>query len=322
MKDRALLAIALVPAILSSTTLVACSDSADSTGSSAVLTPAQSATTEAAYNAAAIDAAMIDPYLYTDYGNGYWVYSASVTTGAANSRPVPRPLDTLLRTWGAIVDGTCVTSGAIVDDDGDGVPASWKGSFGCSNVPAGSQTSTVTGDVTIQDADDTASDSGFVVAFQSFLVDVVRSDGFGRSRTLTGAAYLIPSGSPPASYTVHQRLNIAFTLVQPTKADLFASYASDTQALYEPDPVVASSAPFSFGTLTLAGASSVVIGGAGYPQTRTSDPPLHWNRGCRAQSPPGVGFDSGAIVYSNAATGNEASVRIAFDGCLDRQVSY
>lgn len=317
--NRAQLAIALVPAIVLPNALAACSDSAEQATSSAVLTPVQSAATEAAYNAASIDAAMIDPYVYADYGNGYWVYSASVTTGAATSRPVPRPLDTLLRTWGAIVDGTCVTGDAIVDHDGDGVPASWNGSFGCSNVPASSQTSTVTGDVTIADSDDTASDSGFVVGFKSFLVDVVRSDGFGRSRTLTGAAYLIPSGSPPTSYTVHQRLNIAFTLVQPTKADLFASYASDTQALYEPDPLVASSTPFSAGTLTLAGASSVVIAGAGYPQSRTSEPPLHWNRACRVQSPPGLGFDNGAIVYSNA---NGANVRIGFDGCIDRQVTY
>ncbi|AKU98642.1 hypothetical protein AKJ09_05306 [Labilithrix luteola] len=320
MKDRALSAIAFAPVVVVPFALLGCSGSADSsTGSSAVLTPVQSAATEAADNAAAIDAAMIDPYVYADYGNGYWVYSARVAASTVASRPVPRPLDTLLRTWGAIVDATCVSGDDIVDDDGDGVPASWSASFGCTNVPAGSQTSTVTGGVTIQDTDDTSSDSGFVVGFQSFLVDVVRSDGFGRSRTLTGRAYLVASGSPPASYTVRQRLNIVFTLVQPTKADLNASYASDTQALYVPDPLVLSTTPFSLGTLTLSGASSVVIGGAGYPLSRTSDPPLHWNRGCRMQSPPGLGFDSGALVYSNV---NGANVRIQFDGCVDRQVTY
>ena len=224
----------------------------------------------------------------------------------------PRPIGSLLALWGVVVNSSCAPTVASADNDQDGIPAAYSATFSCSNIVAGDRTSSVTGAVTIADADDNSTTAGLTVTYSNFVVSVVRTNGINRSRTLNGTVSLAPTGSGAFQITKNLTTNFAFADSGGDQAQ--GTYVSTAQATYSPEAGV--SDPFSRGTVTFSGQGTLSrnFGGANLSRvvTRTTNPPLHWNRSCRTQTAGNIGFDSGSLIYTDDAG---SSVTLKFSGC-------
>jgi hypothetical protein len=224
----------------------------------------------------------------------------------------PRPIGSLLALWGVVVNSSCAPTVASVDDDQDGIPAAYSATFSCSNIVAGDLTSSVTGAVTIADADDHSTTAGLTVTYSNFVASVVRKNGINRSRTLNGTVSIAPTGS--GSFQITKNLTTNFAFADSGGDPAQGTWISTAQATYAPQAGV--SDPFSQGTVTFSGQGTLSrnFGGANLSRvvTRTTNPPLHWNRSCRTQTAGNIGFDSGSLIYTDDAG---SSVTLKFSGC-------
>ena len=193
----------------------------------------------------------------------------------------PHPIGSLLALWGVVVNLSCAPTVASADNDQDGIPAAYSATFSCSKAcVAGDRTSSVTGAVTITNADDNSTTAGLTVTYSNFVVSVVRTNGINRSRTLNGTVSLAPTGS--GAFRNLQEPHDEFRLRRFGRQSSAGTYVSTAQATYSPEAGVSN--PFSRGTVTFSGQGTLSrnFGGANLSRvvTRTTNPPLHWNRGC------------------------------------------
>lgn len=289
-------------------------DTASGTSPTTTGTPAQEAAAEAGRASIAVDAAMLDDGSHPDDGGGFWLYAT------ATERSFPRPVDSLLRIWGARVDASCVTAtsaeGSVVDDDRDGVPASWDGTFRCTGQILQSRMVSVRGRVVVEDASDADAHAGFKVSYDAFAVRVQDENGVARSRTLNGTATLEARG---VDFLITQNVENVMRLERPESPSVEATYTGPITAVYTPDASVAGSDPFAVGSVIVAGRATLEEGGLFYALDRSASPPLHWNRGCRGASPAGVGYDEG--VFQVASSGG-LRARVEFRSCADVRTSF
>lgn len=309
---------AIVPFVVLAASAIAiggCDDEVSSGTSPAVTgTPAQEAAAEAGYSSVAMDTAMLDDGSYADDGGGFWVYAT------AAERPFPRPVDALLRSWGALVGASCVTAasvqGSVLDEDRDGVPASWDGTFRCSGQILQSRMVSVSGRVVVEDASDADARSGFTVSYDAFAVRVQDESGLTRSRTLNGAVTLEARGG---DFLITQKVENVLRIERPASPSVEATYSGPITAVYTPDASVAADDPFAVGAVVVGGRATLEESGLFYAMDRAADPSLHWNRGCRGASPAGVGYDEGA--FQIASTGG-LRARVEFRSCSDARTSF
>jgi hypothetical protein len=224
---------------------------------------------------------------------------------------LPRPLSGILSAWRVLVQGNCIPSMAFVDSDQDKVPASYTATFNCPNQVVGGRTTTLTGTISIADADDNNKLSGFTVTFTNFnVVTVIGS--LTRNRTVNGTATLTPSGTAFQSST---NLTILYDLSDQNGKRAQGTYTTMGQGIYTPDPA-AGADTFALGTVNLTGQATLqrVINGANQTQTvvRQTNPNLHWNRSCRTQNADSLGYDSGTLLYQGS---QGSQLKITFSGC-------
>jgi hypothetical protein len=231
---------------------------------------------------------------------------------AAIAKLFPRPISGLLAVWRAVVRADCVPMVPSVDNDQDGVPASYNATFNCSALTVGNRTSSVTGTVAITDTDDSAKLSGFSVTFTNFTVATTVA-GRSRTRTLNGTATLAPA--TPSTFQSTTDLSVAFDFADPGAAHTLGTCSTKGQGTYMADPTVGTDV-FAGGTVTFSGASTLsrTIAGASQsrPVARQTNSPLHWNRGCFAQNADSLGYDSGTLVYQDD---RGSRVEVRFNGC-------
>jgi hypothetical protein len=227
------------------------------------------------------------------------------------SRRIPRPLSALLAAWAARVTSDCVPMTAFTDGDQDGIPLTYTASYNCTNQVSGSRTTTVTGAVTITDADDNSALGGMSIVFNNFVVNTAIIDGDSRSRTLNGSISMLPSAG---TFVTSRNLSLAFDFAAKSGNRAQGTHVMAEQATYTPDPGLTD--PFASGSVNLSGQGTLsrVFQGVNESRivTRTTNPALHWNRSCRAQDPTAAGFDAGTLIYTDDKAG---TFRLAFSGC-------
>jgi hypothetical protein len=231
-----------------------------------------------------------------------------------NKARLPGPFASLLSKWGARIQQSCPPMVDFKDDDGDGIPASYEATFECTDQRSTDRTTTLTGDLKIEDADDEAPNAGFTVTYDNLVVKVVANDGTIRSRALNGTSTIMPTGN--GSYQVSNDLAIAFVTLDAGQPQIQGSIVSKEGATYTPDANVNMADPFASGIVDLTG--SVVLDrtfqGTQVTRdvTRSTNPKLHWNRDCRRQNPNLDGFDSGTLVYQDTSGG---ALQLQYNGC-------
>jgi len=244
-------------------------------------------------------------------GDGGIVDGGLFDGGTLSSR-LPRPLSGLFSAWRVIIPASCVPAMSIVDNDQDGIPASYNAAFNCANQTVGTRTVSVTSTVLVADADDSLKPSGFTVTFSNFTVSTSDS-GVSRVRTLNGTASLTPTGV--GSFQSATNLTIVFNFADPNGAASQGTYTQMGQGTYTADPSAGTDV-FASGMVNLLGTGTLNRSFNGSQQSRTvtrsTNPQLHWNRSCRAQNPDSFGYDSGTLVYQD----NQGSkVQLQFNGC-------
>lgn len=226
---------------------------------------------------------------------------------------LPRPLGALLSGWGAKVRADCLPVVNIVDNDGDGIPASYDATFNCVNQQSSDRTTNVTGTVSVVDTDDTSPTAGLTITFTNFVVSVAQTNGVNRSRTLNGTSKLAPSTGN--SFLATRNMTIAFDFSDPNQQSVQGTDTSQAVATYTPD-ADAGGDPFASGTVNVTGTDVLARNFQGTNTsrqiTRSSNPALHWNRSCRTQDPNSSGYDAGTLIYQDSTGG---SLRLTFSGC-------
>jgi hypothetical protein len=239
--------------------------------------------------------------------------------GSSIASRLPRSLGALLSAWGARIRQDCPPMTQFVDNDGDGIPASYNATFNCQNETFGDRVTTVTGSVTVSDSSDSSVTAGLLITFTDFLVNVVKSDGSDRSRTLNGTVTFAPSDD--GTYQGTHDLTIAFSFADPGQSPVQGTFVSHGTAVYTPD--AGATDPFAAGMVDLSGQGTLTDNFSGLSTahmiTRSTNPPLHWNRSCRTSNANAIGFDSGTIVYS-ADNGN--TLHVAFNGCSTPAITH
>jgi hypothetical protein len=233
------------------------------------------------------------------------------------TRTLPRPLSGIFAAWRVLVTTSCIPSTPFVDNDQDGVPASYTATFNCPNQVVGDRTSTVTGTVSIADADDNSKNSGFTITFTNFNVTTIVG-GRTRSRTVNGTAILTPVGGTFQGAT---NLTTVFDLTDSNGDRAQGTYAAVEQGTYTPD-ASAGVDLFASGTVNLLGTGMLSRVVNGVTQTRTvtrqTNPQLHWNRGCKAQNADSLGYDAGTLLYQD----NQGSeLQMQFNGCGNPKIT-
>jgi hypothetical protein len=277
---------------------------------------------DTALDTAMWDEAFYDPILIgiviaqVTPGDAEVVEDAGVDAGADAgvvpvTRRIPRPLSALLATWGARVSSACVPSVAFVDADQDGIPLSYTANYNCVNQVSGPRTSTVTGTVIITDADDNSPTGGMSIVFTNFVVNTSISNGDSFARTLNGSISMLPQAG---TFVSQRNLTIAFDFKDKNGNEAVGTHVMSEQAVYTPDPGLTD--PFTSGSVNLTGQGTLsrVFQGVNESRvvTRSTNPPLHWNRSCRATDATSSGFDSGTLIYTDDQNG---VFRLVFKDC-------
>lgn len=277
----------------------------------------------------AVDAAMWDSALYDPILIGIVIAQVTPTDAAValdgaiedagiedagvvvNTRRIPRPLSALLATWGARVASDCVPMTPFVDNDQDGIPLAYTATYNCVNQVSGVRTTTVTGVVSITDADDSSAVGGMFIVFNNFVVNTAISNGDVRLRTLNGSVSMLPSAG---TFVTSRNLSLAFDFSDHAGNRAQGTHVMSEQATYTPDAGLTD--VFASGTVVLSGQGTMMRVFQGVNQsrvvTRTTSPSLHWNRNCRAQDPLQTGFDSGVLLYSDDQGGK---FTVTYSGC-------
>ena len=205
----------------------------------------------------------------------------------------------------------CVPTTAFTDADQDGIPLTYTANYNCVNQVSGTRTTTVTGGVMITDADDTSALGGLSIVFNNFVVNTAITNGDSRSRTLNGSISMLPSAG---TYVTSRNLSLAFDFADKSGNRATGTHVMTEQATYTPDAGLTD--PFASGSVNLAGQGTMtrVFQGVNDSRviTRTSNPPLHWNRSCRAQDATATGFDAGTLIYTDDKGG---TFRLVYSGC-------
>src|SRR5260370_6614739 len=224
---------------------------------------------------------------------------------------VPRPLGALLSAWGARIKSDCIPETEFVDEDADGIPASYSATFNCTNQMSGDRTTTLTGTVTVSDANDSSRTAGLSMQFTNYVVVVAKTDGTSSSRTLNGSLAFLPANGNTFQGT--SDVGIVFELVEPNQVRPVGDITGMATAIYAPD---ASADPFAKGVVQFSGTQVLNrdYQGANLSRrvTRSTSPSIHWNRGCRTEDPSSAGYDSGTLVYQDDAG---SSLRLDYSGC-------
>jgi hypothetical protein len=232
------------------------------------------------------------------------------------TRTIPRPLNGILGAWRVLVQSSCIPEMPFVDNDGDKVPASYTATFNCPNQVVGDRTSTITGTVTITDADDNSKVSGFTITFTNFKVVTVIGNRT-RSRVTNGTATLAPVGN---SFQSMINVTVAYDLTDSNGNSAVGTATIANQGQYTPDASVGSDT-FAMGAVNLTGQTVLqrVINGATQSRTvtRQTNPQLHWNRSCKTQNAESLGYDSGTLLYQDT---QGSQLQITFDGCKNPKI--
>ena len=283
-----------------------------------------------AYVYPVVDYGYVDSALWYDgYYNPYIGYAAltasppsvdpagSAFDGGAQSS-LPRPLIGLLAMWRAVLRPDCVPDVEVVDYDGDGVPASYNATFACVDIKVGDRTSSVTGTIAIADADDATKLSAYTVTFTDFSVTTSVA-GNVRARTLNGTATWTPTDA--GAFQSVTSITVAFDLTDAGRSPIQGTYSAMGLATYTPDASPEGDV-FASGTASLSGTGTLTRMFDGVSQsrsiTRQTNPPLHWNRGCRTQNADSPGFDFGTLVYQDD---KGDKIELQFNGCGSANVT-
>jgi len=248
----------------------------------------------------------------------------------AQSWGLPRRVTLILKALGHYIpnaaSGSCTISkeGDLTDADDDGVPVNAKITFTCSATGPLGATYDTEGSLTLKDTNDAQAQSGYSVEFKGFKTRVSSDANHSVTRTLEGTYTLDRQTSTyqilkKYTYTI-ERKNFSNTTT--------SSLVFDVSKTYTPDPsALDAGKPFSAGTIVVDKANPGSAVWTRDNNNRTlqwyTDPNLHWNRAV-CQAPERIlNFDSGAkeYVYTNPA-GQQSTLRIAFSGCGDFQVTF
>jgi hypothetical protein len=236
---------------------------------------------------------------------------------AVPTKTLPRPLTGIFGAWRVLVTANCMPATPFVDNDGDGVPASYTATFNCPNQVVGTQTSTVTGTVSIADTDDNSKASGFTITYTNFTVTTVIG-GRTRTRTTNGTSILTPVGG---TFQATHNLTVQYNLVDSNGKQAQGTWQTMGQGTYTPD-ASAGTDTFASGSVNLTGTGQLTRVISGVTQTRTvtrqTNPVLHWNRICKTQNPDSLGYDGGTLLYQD----NQGSqLQLVFNGCSNPKIT-
>jgi hypothetical protein len=252
-----------------------------------------------------IDAAMWDD---TNYDTVAVTTVVAQVAAVPASPRLPRPLGALFTSLGAVVPSSCVPAVTFVDNDQDGIPASYTATFNCPGGTA--NTARVTGRVSITDLNDNSPTGGLTVTFNSFVISVTVAAGAVVPRTFDGTVTLTPGANV---FNVVQNLTTIVPSADPATPQLLDTYVSTETATYTPDPGLAD--PFSSGTAALDGSGkfTATFNGDNTTKdiTRSTDPNLHWNRSCRTTVRGSIGYDAGTLSYKF----DDSKRVLLFSGC-------
>jgi hypothetical protein len=218
---------------------------------------------------------------------------------------LPRPLGPLFASMGVSIPSSCVPAVAFVDNDHDGIPATYTATFNCIG------TSRVTGRVSITDSNDNSPLGGLTVTFDNFIIAPTTTVPSGR--TFNGTLALTPQGG--LSFKVTQDLTTTFPSQDPSTPNLQGQYASKETAIYTGE---SASDPFAAGTAVLDGSGNLAATFNGNQEkrdiARSTKTSLHWNRACRTQIPSSPGYDSGTLQY---AIDGDGKLLLVYSGCTE-----
>ena len=281
-----------------------------------------------AYLYPVVDYGYVDSVLWYDgYYDPYIGYPTAPLPGTNNvhgtpdgghAMAFPRPLNGVFSTWRVVLGHDCAPAVQWVDIDEDGVPSNYDATFACTDQTVGDRTSSVTGMVSIHDADDSARRSGYTITFTNFTV-ATTVGGLVRTRSLNGTASLMPNDA--GGFQTSINVDFAFDLNDAGRSRIQGTYTTMSQAMYTPDPTAGDDV-FASGTVTLTGTGTLTRMYAGTGQSRTltreTPTPLHWNRDCRMQNPDSTGFDSGTVLFRD---NQRSRVQVQFNGCAAGTIS-
>lgn len=258
--------------------------------------------------AALLDQLSLEGALLDDSPSVRLLSNASSTRIAETSAPVPRPLDKVLRAWGAEIPRACATvEGALPDADGDGIPATASVHLACSSAAYD-----VSGTAFMIDDNDHDPASGFAVGLRALRVQAQNSGG---SITRTAdASFLVMLRPDPSPGAVDMKLNarVDSTRLASNGAITQASFESSGTTTYLPDADLRPTTRSQHGSVTSSVHTKITYGGVEHTWTRRAALSLHWNLSCRTSGSSLPGFDGGGVLYTDER-GN--ALQIAFTSC-------
>ena len=265
-----------------------------------------------------VDYGYYDTVLWYDgYYDPYIGYLTAARPGggtpdSGRPRTFPRPLNGVFSQWRTVLRPDCAPAVEWVDFDEDGIPATYDATFACADQTLGDRTSSVTGMVSIHDADDSAKLSGYTVTFTNFTV-ATSVGGLVRTRTLNGTASLMPNDA--GGFQTSTNIDYMFDFADSGRTRIQGTYTAMNQSMYTPDPSAGDDV-FASGNVTLTGTGTLSRMFANTGQSRSvvreTTTPLHWNRDCRRQNADSSGFDSGTLVFQDNQRGR---LQLQFNGC-------
>lgn len=260
-------------------------------------------------SAALLDELSIEGALLDDSPSVRLASIATPTTRIAETRPpVPRPLDKMLRAWGATIPKSCATvETASPDADGDGIPAIATVHLACSAAAYA-----VSGTAFMIDDSDHDPVSGFAVGLSKLSVRTETSAGpVTRNADASFLVYLRPDPSPGA---VDMKLEALVDATRSASNGTIsqASFKSSGTTTYLPDTDLAPSTRSLHGTVTSTVHTTITYLGVAHTWTRRAALSLHWNLNCKTAGSTMSGFDGGGVLYTDER-GN--ALQINFTSC-------
>ncbi|MCC6521876.1 MAG: hypothetical protein IT373_04380 [Polyangiaceae bacterium] len=257
--------------------------------------------------------------------DAYRPLAATKTDAPTYPKRFPRVLVNLLRSWESMVSSDCVEMTPYVDEDADGIPATFTATFDCAQAADGGRTITVTGSIDISDASDAeegAARDGFDIVFRELrtgkLLPAVAGEGLA-SRRLEHARVI---NGKVAVRSVESRLfeaNVSSILALRHEDDTGILGQSLTWLAGQYDTDASASDPMDVGWLEYHAVGSATWLDETWMLWRETDPTLRWRRQCRELYPGVSGFSAGALVVHDDA-GN--LLRLEHGGCRRVVVTY
>jgi hypothetical protein len=234
-------------------------------------------------------------------------------TAAIDGAALPKPLDTLLASWGVRPPARCVHTTPWIDRDRDGIPARWRAEFDCLIHRADGVRVRIDGAVVVADTDDQVAMSGMSMEFDWLHVALFQQRNLLLGQTIHGVAWVeaVPGTRPLAKLVLGHSVKLA--LERGTGLDRFTGvYTSDLEGTYVPDINVVGVTPFARGTLDFDEHATVTIGNDAPLALRLQTAPtLHYNVACKTRDGLTAPFDDGAYMIAF----RRETVWVSFTGC-------